>query len=269
MRYASKFCGERHRPCAGGGFGHGSTAAAANTPTEAANKETVLDFYAALNEADATNSMKERIAGIAEKYLSPEYKQHTLVLPGPGTDREKLIRMFQSRPALPPAGAPAMPPQRTDAVMAEGDRVMLLTSRDQRDPATGEMKPSYIFNMFRVKDGKLVEHWDVSPGMAGLRQVDLVHRGRCPCGESSWGHPRAHRRQRPSFHLARTAVERAAIFFWPCAVLWSLVCAEIALHHSIQWGNWTLQTFCSSRLQWNDGTPCQPSPTDDSVIVSQ
>jgi predicted SnoaL-like aldol condensation-catalyzing enzyme len=137
--------------------------AAANTPTEAANKKTVLGFYAALNEADATNSMKERIQGIAEKYLSPEYKQHTIFLPGPGTDRDKLIRMFQSRPAE----AVSASKPRTDAVMAEGDRVMLLTSRDARDPVTGELKPSYIFNMFRVKDGKLVEHWDVSPGRAG------------------------------------------------------------------------------------------------------
>lgn len=149
------------------GLGMASTAAAENTPTEAANKKIVLDFYAALNEADATNSVNQRITAIAEKYLSPEYKQHTLLLPGPGTDREKLIRMFQSRPAGPPAGATAMPPQRTDAVMAEGDRVMLLTSRDQRDPVTGELKPSYVFNMFRVKDGKLVEHWDVMPGGAG------------------------------------------------------------------------------------------------------
>ena len=149
------------------GFAMASIAVAENTPTEAANKKTVLDFYAALNEADATNTMKERIPGIAEKYLSPGYKQHTLLLPGPGTDREKLVRTFQSRPALPLAGTTAMPKQRTDAVMAEGDRVMLLTSRDQRDPATGELKPSYIFNMFRLKDGKLAEHWDVSPGMAG------------------------------------------------------------------------------------------------------
>jgi len=149
------------------GLAMASPAAAANTPMEAANKKTVLDFYAALNEADATNSMKQRIPAIAEKYLSPEYKQHTLLLPGPGTDREKLIKMFQSRPAGAPGGAAKIPPQRTDAVMAEGDRVMLLTSRDMPDPATGKVKPSYIFNMFRVKDGKLVEHWDVSAGMGG------------------------------------------------------------------------------------------------------
>ena len=140
-------------------------AAAGNTPTEAANKKVVLDFYAALNEAGATHTMKERIPAIAEKFLSPEYQQHTLFLPGPGTDRERVIRMFQNRPPGPPPGAAAPSVQRTDAIMAEGDRVMLLTSRDQRDPATGELKPSYVFNMFRVKDGKLVEHWDVSPGM--------------------------------------------------------------------------------------------------------
>jgi len=75
--------------------------------------------------------------------------------------------MFQSRPAGPPAGATDTLPQRTDAVMAEGDRVMLLTSREQPDPATGALKRSYVFNMFRVKDGKLMEHWDVMPPGVG------------------------------------------------------------------------------------------------------
>ena len=150
------------------GLAMASPALAENTPTEAANKKAVLDFYAALNEADATHTTAERIPSIAETYLSPEYKQHTMFIPGPGTDRDKLIKMFQSHSMGPPAGA-ALSPQRTDAVMAEGDKVMLLTSREMRDPATGELKPSYIFNMFRVKDGKLVEHWDVQPGMpAGM-----------------------------------------------------------------------------------------------------
>jgi predicted SnoaL-like aldol condensation-catalyzing enzyme len=164
MRYSSNML----RVCSVGlvlaaGWVTASVAVAANTPTEAANKKIVLAFYAALNEADASHSMSQRIQGIVEKYLSPDYKQHTLLLPGPGTDREKLVRMFQSRPAAPTPAATAAP-QRTDAVMAEGDRVMLLTSREQPNPATGEMKPTYVFNMFRVKNGKLAEHWDVMPG---------------------------------------------------------------------------------------------------------
>jgi predicted SnoaL-like aldol condensation-catalyzing enzyme len=42
--------------------------------------------------------------------------------------------------------------------MAEGDRVMLLT---QRPAPSG--KKAYLFNMYRVQDGKLTEHWDVLP----------------------------------------------------------------------------------------------------------
>jgi len=168
MRYAMNSV----RACAVGlvlaaGIALAAPASAANTPEEAANKKVVLDFYAALNAADDSHSMKESIPAIAEKYLSPQYTQHTIHIPGPGTDREKLIRMFQNSPAAPPPGGKPMPRQRTDAVMAEGDKVMLLTSRDMPDPVTGVAKPSYIFNMFRVQDGKLVEHWDVSSGMGG------------------------------------------------------------------------------------------------------
>lgn len=137
--------------------------AAAETPAEQANKKLVLDFYAALNQADATHSTKERIKAIAEKYLGANYVQHSEAfgaLPGPGTARDKLIRMFQTMPPMP---AGAMSPPRTVAVMAEGDLVMMLTVRDQPDANTGHPKPAYIFNMFRAKDGKLVEHWDVAP----------------------------------------------------------------------------------------------------------
>lgn len=141
--------------------------ASAETPAEQANKKLVLDFYAALNQADATHSMTERIQGIAEQYLGAEYTQHSEAfqkLPGPGTARDKLIRMFQSMPPMPHA---AMEPPTTVAVMAEGDLVMLLTSRALPDPTTGEVKTAYIFNMFRAKDGKLVEHWDVAPFSMG------------------------------------------------------------------------------------------------------
>lgn len=148
-------------------------AAAHDDPAAAANKRVVLDFYKALNDADNSVTTRDRIKTIAETYLSPDYVQHSEMfagLPGPGTAREKLIRMFQSMPAMKP-----MPAARTIAVMAEGDLVMILTARDLPDPSTGRPTPRYIFNMFRVKAGKLAEHWDVGsapPPMAMPRPND-------------------------------------------------------------------------------------------------
>jgi len=134
-------------------------AMAHNKPAEAANKKVVLNFYKALNDADASGTTKQRIEGIAKKYLSPDYVQHAEMfanLPGSGSARDKLIHLFQNMPVRP-----AMPPAKLISIMAEGDQVMMLTMRDWADPATGQAKPSYIFNMFRVKNGQLAEHWDV------------------------------------------------------------------------------------------------------------
>jgi predicted SnoaL-like aldol condensation-catalyzing enzyme len=144
-------------------LGAATPALADNTATEAANKQLVLDFYQALNAADVAGAMPARIQAIAQKYLAPDYVQHSTAfadLPGPGTARDRLIRMFQTRPAMKP-----LPPATTLALMAEGDRVMMLTARAMPDPATGRDKQAYIFNMFRVRNGQLVEHWDITPIM--------------------------------------------------------------------------------------------------------
>jgi len=134
-----------------------SPANAHDIPAEAANKQVVIDFYRALDSADAAGATRERIKGIAETYIGADYVQHSegmANLPGEGNARDKLIRMFQT---MPPT---KLPPARTLAVMAEGDLVMMLTARDMPAGEQGSAKPLYIFNMFRVKDGRLVEHWD-------------------------------------------------------------------------------------------------------------
>ena len=142
--------------------------AAAETPQEQANEKVVLAFFDALNAGDAAGTTGRDIPIIAEKYLDPSYTQHSEQfknLPGPGTDRDKLIRMFQSMPPRPAgAGPAAMGPQKRIAVMAQGDLVMILFERDMVDSA-GATHPKYIFNMFRVEKGKLTEHWEVADGM--------------------------------------------------------------------------------------------------------
>jgi predicted SnoaL-like aldol condensation-catalyzing enzyme len=51
--------------------------------------------------------------------------------------------------------------------MAEGDRVMLFTKREVPGGNDGQPSFLYIFNMFRVQDGKLAEHWDAGAPPGG------------------------------------------------------------------------------------------------------
>lgn len=129
--------------------------AAEYSSQEKANMQLVRDFYAALDAADTRANMGEAIVGIAEKYIAPDYRQHAF---GGQNGRENFIKMFRAM-AKPPAGAPpagapgkppAMEPAKLVALMADGDRVVQITSRG----------PTMIWNMFIVKDGKLAEHWD-------------------------------------------------------------------------------------------------------------
>jgi predicted SnoaL-like aldol condensation-catalyzing enzyme len=149
-------------------------AQAHNTPQEESNKKLVRDFYNALDDAQIEGTIREKIAGIIEKYIAVDYIQHQ---EGGKQGRAGMLETVAAQgrqPAAPPAGAPgavgapragAPPGARPErgklvAIMAEGDRVIQVTSRERRDPATGTTKPSYIWNMFRIDKGMLAEHWD-------------------------------------------------------------------------------------------------------------
>lgn len=130
----------------------GTAANAHDTAQEAANKKLVLDFYAELGKPDQA----QRIAGIAERFITPGYIQHQ---EGAKNGRDELVKAFQG----PRPGSSTMAPAKLIAVMAEGDKVIQVTSRDVRDPVTGETKPAFIWNMFRIENGQLAEHWDHVP----------------------------------------------------------------------------------------------------------
>ena len=130
----------------------------AGTPTaqEQANMKLVADFYAALEQDYLHGNHKVRI--IAEQYLSPGYIQHMEAARAFGPGREGYIHMFEQMPAVPPP-APGVKhlPLKVLALIAQGDLVVRINSRSA---GANDQDPIYIFNMFRVQDGKLAEHWD-------------------------------------------------------------------------------------------------------------
>jgi predicted SnoaL-like aldol condensation-catalyzing enzyme len=49
------------------------------------------------------------------------------------------------------------------AIMAEGDLVMLVLRREQAEPTDPSKKYSYTaFDLFRVENGRIAEHWDAA-----------------------------------------------------------------------------------------------------------
>ena len=136
-----------------------STQAATNTPQEQANIKVVVDFYAALDQGDANHDLKQNIRKIAEKYLAAGYIQHAEGAQHYGQGREGFISMFEHVPAMPAPLVGAAPPPPVVALMADKDLVIRVSMRSMPGP-DGVPKPTYIFNMFRLRDGKLAEHWD-------------------------------------------------------------------------------------------------------------
>jgi predicted SnoaL-like aldol condensation-catalyzing enzyme len=92
----------------------------------------------------------------ADKYLAPEYHQHN---PNAVTGREGVKAYFKAIGAKPTAVPDTIP----DLVQILGDRdmVTLFFVRHYKN-SKGEDYTTTWADMFRVKDGKIVEHWDVA-----------------------------------------------------------------------------------------------------------
>ena len=153
-----------------------SAQAAQYTKQEKEGIALVQAFYDALDARTAAGGeSKVPFRPIAEKYIAENYHQNSPGWAAQGQGREALIRIFQTRgggpggmqgPAPPggrtapaggvPAGGPAAggPPREAAKVVyigAVGDRVVRVSGRGTSD---------LVFNMFRVENGKLAEHWD-------------------------------------------------------------------------------------------------------------
>jgi predicted SnoaL-like aldol condensation-catalyzing enzyme len=117
-------------------------------PQLAANKKLVWDMWRTFLSAHHIDA--------ADKYLAPEYHQHN---PNAETGLEGVKAYFRAR-NMPELEVP----DHIDglvSMVAERDLVTLALAREYKDK-DGKPYTTTWFDMFRIANGKIVEHWDTA-----------------------------------------------------------------------------------------------------------
>jgi predicted SnoaL-like aldol condensation-catalyzing enzyme len=117
-------------------------------PKLAKNKKLVFDFWREVFEGGHLD--------LADKYMAENYIQHNPNVP---TGRKAFVDFFskfaKSQPISPTIKAPVV------AIIAEGNLVMISFVRELPDPKDSTKKYTTTwFDMFRIENGKIAEHWD-------------------------------------------------------------------------------------------------------------
>jgi steroid delta-isomerase-like uncharacterized protein len=130
------------------------------------NKQVVEQFIQALFSRGELTAVDE--------YLAPDFVDHNPTVPGQAGDRESMRSAGQVfRAAFPDWQS------TVDDLLADGDKVVERftasgTHRGQlmgRDP-TGRRVTLGGINIFRLRDGKIVERWGVLDRLALMQQLD-------------------------------------------------------------------------------------------------
>lgn len=114
----------------------------------AKNKRIVYDFWRSVLEGGHLE--------LAPQYMLETYIQHNPNVP---TGRQGFIDFFskfaKARPIVDTIQGPLI------AIVAEGDRVVLSFKAVHRDPkAPAKNYTTTSFEMLRIENGKVAEHWD-------------------------------------------------------------------------------------------------------------
>lgn len=119
-----------------------TSALARDSTQEEKNKELVRTFYEDV-------FVRHQAKAAAEKYLTPDYKQHNPHVP---TGRQPFIDYF-----VPFFEKNKEAKSEIKRILADGDLVAVHVHAKR----TKDDRGAAVVDIFRVKDGKIVEHWDV------------------------------------------------------------------------------------------------------------
>ncbi|HUI76511.1 MAG TPA: nuclear transport factor 2 family protein [Bryobacteraceae bacterium] len=116
----------------------------------ALNKKIVTDFYRIVFEP--------RNPDLMEQYIAPDFVEHNPTITG---GRDGLVKFMKTlpKPASDDVGSDMKNPPAY--IVAEGDLVTFIFKQAAPDPKDKtKTYDRFTFDMFRIKNGKIVEHWD-------------------------------------------------------------------------------------------------------------
>ncbi|MGE5470534.1 MAG: ester cyclase [Bacteroidota bacterium] len=117
----------------------------------ARNKKIVYDFWREVVEAGRTE--------LIDKYVGENYIQHNPNLAvGRAAFAESIARNVKPQLVQPRVKSPLI------AIVADGDLVVVALASEVQDAQDPSKKwTTTWFDMFRLDNGKIVEHWDPAP----------------------------------------------------------------------------------------------------------
>lgn len=119
-------------------------------------KALVQAFVAAINVGDLT---------ALDALVDPDYHQHDATIP---SGRESLVAYLERMRVRWPAVRVSV-----DQVLADGDLVSAFTTID-----SGSVGVVRAANVWKVRDGRLAEHWEIADASDTLRDLGDVRTGK-------------------------------------------------------------------------------------------
>ncbi len=116
--------------------------AAAQSPQEKKNQETVMTWYHDVILMGHVNQ--------ASKYMADDYVEHDPRISG---GRSGFIQHYENASARPAEA-------KQVGTIAQGDYVLIVWQRADKDPKTSTPYTYASYDLVRVKNGKIQEHWN-------------------------------------------------------------------------------------------------------------